>query len=223
MKKNLFLSLLILSALQLYSQTIDRPNYGLKSHPTLDIESVVLTTNATTIFMVIENQSLEGTFCADKNIFIALPNGKHLKVKSSEGIPRCPDTHVFKLFGEKMLFSLTFPPMPAGTLWFDLIEDCDDACFSFNSVILDSGFNQKIDHAYSSLESKDLEKSALEFEALLPLFADKKCNYQAAIYSNLVDLAKMSGDTETAMKWLEILKNSDIPNKEKYIESLKIK
>jgi len=223
MKNYFFLSLFLLSAAQLFSQTIDRPNYGLKSHPTLDIESVVITPNSTTIFMVIENQSLEGTFCADKNIFIALPSGKHLKIKSTEGIPRCPEVHAFKLFGEKLLFSLTFPPLPSGTLWFDLIEDCNDACFSFNSIILDSGINQKIDHAYSSLESKDFEKSALEFETLLPLFTDGKCSFQAAIYSNLVDLAKMSGDTEMAKKWLEILRNSDIPYKEKYIESLKIK
>jgi len=222
MKKPIFLiSLILLFAVRMFSQTIDQPNYGLKSHPTLEIESIVMAPGATTLFMVIENQSLDGTFCADKNIFIVLPNGKHLKIKSTEGIPRCPDTYVFKSFGEKMLFSLTFPPIPEGTRYIDLVEDCNDACFSFNSVILDPAINQKIDHAYSSLESKDPEKASMEFEALLPLFSDKKCSYTGAIYTNLIELSKATGDELKAQEWMEKLVNSDIPMKEKYIESLK--
>jgi hypothetical protein len=222
MIKKLFLSISILASVhQLFSQTVDQPNFGLKSHPTLDIESVLLTNSATTLFMVIENQSLDGTFCADKNIFIALPNGKHLKIKSAEGIPRCPETYVFKTYGEKMLFNLTFPAIPEGTQWFDLIEDCNDACFSFNSVILDPVLNQKIDHAYSLMESKDLENASLKFEDLLAEFSDKKCSYTGAIYWNLIEIARQSGDDAKSKEWMEKLVKSDIPLKEKFIENLK--
>jgi hypothetical protein len=222
-KKLILFIVLIVTVIKIYSQTIEQPNYGLKSHPTLDIESIVLTDNSTTFFMVIENQSLDGTFCADKNIFIILPNGKRLKIKGTEGIPRCPETHVFKTYGEKMLFSLTFPALPEGTKWIDLIEDCNEACFSFNSLILDVDLNQKIDHAFSTLESGQTENASFEFEKLLSSFSDKKCSYQGAIYYTLVELASQMGNTEKAKEWLEKLEKSDIPLKAKFIENLEKK
>lgn len=223
MKKNLFLSFLLLSAVQLYSQTIGRPNYGLKSHETLEIESVVLTPNSTTFFMSIENRSLDGTFCADKNIFLLLPNGNRLKIKEASGIPRCPDTYTFKNFGEKLYFSLTFPPLPKDIEWFDLVEDCENACFSFNSVILNTGINQKIDHAYSQVQLGNLLEASKEFESMLVDFKSQDNYYEGAIYSNLVTLYRKLGDDANANKWLGVLIKSDIRLKEKYIESLKIK
>lgn len=222
MTKNLFLSLLLLFAAQLYSQTIDRPNYGLKSHETLEIESVVLTPNSATFFMVIENRSLDGTFCADKNIFLLLPNGNRLKILEASGIPSCPDTYTFKNFGEKLYFSLTFPAIPKNIEWLDLVEDCDNACFSFNSVILNTDINQKIDHAYSLIQLGNLINASKEFESLLLDFKSKDNYYEGAIYSNLVTLYRKLGDDANAKKWFEVLLSSDIRLKEKYIESLKI-
>jgi hypothetical protein len=222
MNKKLFISLLFICVLvSLYPQTIARPNFALKSHPTLEIESVVLTGSSTTLFMAIENKSMDGTFCADKNIFIILPEGKRLKIKEARDIPRCPDSYVFKTFGEKLYFSLIFPALPKGTQWFDLIEDCDDACFSINSVIMDAGLNQKIDHAFSLLESGEREKASMEFERLLPDFSGKKCPYEGAIYWNLVQIARQMGDEKKAAGWLELLRNSDNPLKERFIENLK--
>jgi hypothetical protein len=222
MPKNILLTFLLLGAIvRIYPQTITRPNFALKSHPTLEIESVVLTAGSTTLFMVIENKSLDGTFCADKNIFIVLPNRKRLKIKEARDIPRCPDSYVFKSFGEKLYFSLIFPALPKGTLWFDLLEDCDEACFSFNSVILDTGLNQKIDHAYSVLESGERDKASLEFESLLPDLSGKKCPYEGAVYWNLIQLARQMGDEKKSAEWLEMLRKSDNPLKERLIENLK--
>jgi len=219
-RKLIFTFLLSVPGILLYSQIIDHPNYGLKSHETLDIESVVLTAYSTTVFMVVENRSLDGTFCADKNIYLLLPDGKRIKIRETEGIPRCPETYVFQRFGERLYFSLSFPPLPEGIEWFDLVEDCSDACFSFQPVILDAVLNQKIDHAYAMADAGDLAEARNEFEALLTDFAGKNCSYGGAVYWNLVTLSKKLGDEATSKEWMEALVNSDTPLKEKYIESL---
>jgi hypothetical protein len=222
MFKKLVLALLLgFSINGIYCQTINHPNYGLKSHPTLNIESVVLSLSSTQLFMVIENQSLDGTFCADKKIFLILPDGERLKIAETDGIPRCPETHIFQTYGEKLYFSLKFDAIPAGTQWFDIIEDCDNACFSFNSVILDGGLNQRIDHAYTLTESKKPEEACKEFEKLLDDFSGKKCSYEGAIYWNLVHLTKLMGDDKKSAEWLDILKNSDVPMKERFLENLR--
>lgn len=223
MKKSFFLTFLFqFLVVCVFSQTIDHPNYGLKSHETLEILSIELTGNSTTLFMVIENRSLDGTFCADKNIFLALPDGRHLKIKSTLGIPRCPETYVFKSYGEKLNFSLSFPAIPDSILWFDLIEDCNDACFSFNGVILDPLLNQKIDHAYAVAELGETEASCLEFEELLLDFSGKNCSYEGAIYLNLISMYRKVGDEINAGKWMGNLINAEIALKEKYIENLQM-
>lgn len=222
MFKKLFFTVLFTgSSLSLFSQTIPQPNFALKSHPTLNIESVSMTPTSTTLFMVVENQSLDGTFCADKKIHLVLPDGKRIKITDAEGIPRCPETHKFQNYGEKLYFSLSFPSIPAGTQWFDLIEDCDEACFSFNTVILDSGLNQKIDHAYSLTEAKKTEEACQEFEKLLTDFSGKKCSYEGAVYWNLIQLSKQMGDKEKSAEWMEMLNKSDNPLKWRFIENLR--
>jgi len=213
-----FSFLLLISPL--YSQTISHPNFGLKSHPTLEIDSVVIAENSTTVFMVIENRIPDGTFCADKNISIILPSGKQLKINSADGIPRCPDTHIFKYFGEKLYFSLVFPALPAGTECIDLIEECDESCFSFTDIILDPGLNQKIDHAYSLTEKKKLKESGTVFEEILSDLSGKNCSYEGAVYWNLIHIAKEMGDDKTADEWLEKLRLSSNPHKVQYIERL---
>ena len=220
-KKLLLFFVFLCAMVSLYPQAIENPNYGLKSHETLNIQSVMLTSNSTALFMAIENRSLDGTFCADKNIFIILPDGTRLKIEETDGIPKCPDSYVFKNFGEKLFFSLTFPALPKGTQWFDLLEDCNEACFSFNSIILDAEMNRKIDHAYALIESKNPEEACKEFEELLDNISDKRCSLTGAIYLNLIQLNRKMGNEKKSAEWLEALRKSDNPLKDKYLESLK--
>jgi hypothetical protein len=203
------------------AQTIDNPNFGLKSHPTLDIQSVVTTSSSTTLLMVIENKSLDGTFCADRNIYLILSDGKRLKIRSAEGIPRCPDAYIFKSFGERLSFSLTFPPLPEGTMWFDVLEDCNDNCFSFTGVILDPLLNKEIDNAYSLEIAGKYGEASAEFEKLLPVMSGTGSGYEGAVYWNLIHLAKLSGNKEKADEFTQKLINSNAAKKEKYLENLK--
>lgn len=217
------LLIILLSGFNVYlltGQTIRQPNYGIKSHETLVIESVVMTSQSTILNMVIENRSLDGTFCADRNVFIILPGGKRLRLSKSEGIPRCPDKYVFKSFGERLYFTLHFPPIPEGTEWIDLVEDCDEACFSFYPVILDPVLNQQIDHAFSLIGSGELTEASTLFENLLSELEGKECHYEGAIYLNLIYLARKTGDKDKVSEWEERLRNSNVSLKEQYLEHL---
>jgi hypothetical protein len=221
MSKKTLITLVFLTFLApLWSQTIKHPNFGLKSHPTLDLESVITTDNSTTLFMVIENRSLDGTFCADKNIFITLPDGKQLKIKETKDIPTCPESYVFKTFGEKLYFSLIFPPIPKGTMWFDLTEDCKENCFSFNSIILNTVLNEEIDKAYALVTSGKTEDACREFEGLLNDFLGKNCPYEGAIYWNLIQLSKQMGDLNKSAEWRDKLLKSDNPLKGRFVDNL---
>jgi len=121
---------LVLFHFNSYSQSLLLPNYGLKSHETLGISKIELTTKAAVFYLSVENRIQNGNFCADKNIFIIYPDGTRVKMISSSGIPVCPEIHRFKEPGEKLAFTLTFPALKQGTYWIDLVEECLENCFS---------------------------------------------------------------------------------------------
>src|SRR5512147_2810551 len=114
----------------LICQTIDRPNSALKSHETLEIKKIVLSESGTDVYLKIENRISKGTFCADRNIYIVYPGGEKMHIIASDGIPVCPDTYSFKRVGEQLYFVLKFPPLEKGTGYINIIEECQDNCFS---------------------------------------------------------------------------------------------
>ena len=72
-----------IGVINIYSQTVNHPNSGLKSHETLEISKVVTTAQKTVIFLSVENRITGGYFCADKNIFIIYPDGTRTRLISS--------------------------------------------------------------------------------------------------------------------------------------------
>ena len=119
-----------------HSQTIDKPNIALKSHETLEILKIEITSKATLIWLSVENRRDQGgNFCADKNISLIYPGGSRQKLTRANNIPVCPGSYIFKSIGEKLQFTLEFPPIMPGTKWMDLIEDCSENCFSFYGVM----------------------------------------------------------------------------------------
>src|SRR5450759_5485426 len=149
--------------INLSSQTYNQPNFGLRSHETLEISKVVTIAQKTIIFLTIENKITGGYFCADKNIFIIYPDGTRSKLISSKGIPVCPETYKFKTIGERLDFELTFPPLKQDTRWIDLVEDCSENCFSFYGVCLDNDLNKKIEDASLLAENNEPGKALIDF------------------------------------------------------------
>jgi hypothetical protein len=112
-----FLAALFMAAA---GQSLESPNYGLKSPLTAEIVRVDFNPDATIVWMTVQSDINNAWFCIDRNTFLVRPDGMRLKLTGLKGLPYCPATYKFKRPGEKTSFSLTFPP--TGMLpWFSIV------------------------------------------------------------------------------------------------------
>lgn len=196
------------------------PNYSLKSHETLEIKQIEVNAKATTFYLNITNRITGGNFCADKNVFLIYPEGSRSRLISSVGIPVCPDAYHFKTIGEKLEFILTFPPLKAGTTSIDLLEECDENCFSFYGVILDNNMNRTIDDAFFIAESGDAAKALARFIEIAGKSDNNDPGVKALLCINIIKLAKETGNTAMASEWYGKLRLSDLPRVGLYLKHL---
>jgi len=220
-QKLISLSLFLFSGwITLFSQTILLPNSALKSHETLEIMKIVISEEKTQIFLKVENRINGGNFCADQNIRLVYPDGTGSLLIASNGIPVCPDTYRFKSVGEQLDFVLTFPPVRKGTVSLNLIEDCQDNCFSFYGIILDSDLNKKIDDAFSLAENKEPAKALVSFTELAEVNGKKNQGAEGLLYLNIVKLFKLTGNSVKAGEWYNKLESSGLPETALYLKHL---
>ncbi len=206
---------------QLYSQTFERPNAGLKSHETLNILKIVATPDNTVIYLSVENRrSSGGAFCADRNIYIIYPNGTRIKLIKASGIPQCPDSYEFKKVGEKLDFSLTFPPLEPGTEWINIIEDCNDNCFTFYGVLLDNDLNGQIDEAVLKVDKGEIDTAIGLYKNIIDSTDSSGNGISGSLYSDLISLLIRKGYTAQAQDYYKRLASSNFPQRELYIRNL---
>jgi hypothetical protein len=214
------LFLFVTGSSTLFSQTFIQPNIALKSHETLEILKVETTSQKTVIYLDIENRISGGKFCADKNIFIIYPDGTRSKLTSSTGIPVCPDAYEFKAPGEKLNFSLTFPPLKQGTEWVDLVEDCTDNCFTFYGVTLNNELNKKIDEAFALSENGEVAKALVNLINIAKETDSKNNGIEGLLYISIIKFAQETGKDALAGDWYLRLKSSGAPRLELYIKHI---
>jgi hypothetical protein len=216
------LTLLFIAACtaNLFSQTYVQPNTGLKSHETLVIRKIELTPEKTVVYLAIENRIKGGNFCADKNIYIIYPDGTRSKLTSSKGIPVCPESYTFKSPGEKLQFTLEFPPLKPGTEWIDIVEMCNDNCFSFYGVTMDSELNARIDAAFSMADKGEKAKAIGLYKNILGSLPDPAPGIKGAIYSDIITLLSETGDRTGAKEWYNKLVVSKVPKVDLYVKNL---
>jgi hypothetical protein len=202
------------------SQTILQPNYALKSHETLDISSIEVLPEKTLIYFTIENRIRGGNFCADKNIWLILPDGKKLKLKKAAGIPVCPDNYKFKSIGEILLFTLEFPPLPKSVKWIDVTEECSGNCFSLYGVVLNSELNGRLDEAVSLAVKSDYKGAIAAYSGILTNLSNTDEGIKGALYTDLITLLVRTGDRAGAAEWYKKMVNSDAPRLDLYIANL---
>jgi len=221
MRINLLVSILfILAGNNVYSQTIIRPNFGVKSHETLEIVKVVITDKSTILYLVIENRITGGTFCADRNIYILKPDGTKLFLKQSKGIPVCPDAYKFKFIGERLNFTLTFPPLAENEKWFDLIEDCAENCFWIYGVTIDNELNNRLEGAFIAAETGTPDENIKVFSNILKEIDSQNQGVEGLLYINIINAARENSDRVTEQVFMKRLVESGAPRLEEYIKYL---
>jgi hypothetical protein len=203
-----------------FSQSFPVPNVALKSHETLTIRKFVISEEKTEVFLRVENRISGSNFCADKNIYIVYPDGIRSLLVSSNGIPVCPDTYKFKSPGEQLDFVLIFPPLKKGTGSVNLIEDCEDNCFSFFGIVLDNDLNKKIDAAFNLAENDEPAKAMVNFVKIAEERGATNQGAAGLLYMNIVKLSKSTGNYVKAFEWYKKLETSGLPETALYIKHL---
>jgi tetratricopeptide (TPR) repeat protein len=212
--------------LQAFCQIIDLPVFNTKSHKTLVIEKIERTPTQTVFYMSISNELENGTgsFCADRQIYIKESKGDRMYfMDHTEGIPTCPESHQFKKTGEVLEFRLYFPAIPENVQEIDLIENCSDNCFYFYGVVLNTTTNNEIklfEKGVALFTDKKLEPALTCFLKINQTASDTQSNIYA--YSSyIIPLIYFQiGDTQNARNYFQKLKDSQVKDKQYFIEKL---
>ncbi len=214
------LVLLLLATPVINGQTVNKPNYAMKSHETLEIISIETNPNATVVHMSIENRIPGGSFCADRAIWLISSPDNRSRLVTAVGIPVCPYVHHFTLPGEILNFSLSFPPLPASVKSVDLVEECPDNCFSFYGIVLDNDLNSAIDKAFESAEGGNKEDALKQFIEIAEDPGRSDDATDGLLYINIIRLAAERGYQATAEKWYRRLKSEGGSESGRYIDFL---
>jgi len=210
----------VLFSMALHAQTIEKPNFAGTTHPSLNVDKIEMLATATVFYMTIENPGdNEDWFCADKNIYLQHPvTLQKYPITKSEGIPTCPDAHKFTKKGQKLSFKLYFGKIPASTNYINLIEDCNNYCFTIKGIITNTAFNNKVANAFTSYARKADAEAALFFEEAVILAPDYP---YGVIYFNLVKIYSETGNSEKLLEWYQKLSQSNVVDKAYYLDIIK--
>lgn len=214
------LFIFITGVVKIYAQTYNQPNIGLKSHETLEISKVELTEHKTLIYLSVENRITGGNFCADKNIYLIYPDGNRLKLTKASNIPVCPDTYNFKSTGEKLQFTLEFPPLKPGIKWIDIIEECSSNCFWFYGVTLDNELNARLDEAFALASKGTPAENIILFKKILDDIDSQNPGIEGLLYINIVNSTVEDADNVNTIVWYKRMVSSHAPRLSQYIKYL---
>ena len=123
----------------------------------------------------------------------------------------------FKLYFEKISDKIKF---------IDLIENCNNACFSFFSIILDNKHNEKIrafEKGFDLYQNNEFEKSIIYFEKVLEGELTIDSQIYGLSYYYLILIYKDQKKPEKVEEFYKKLTNSDLQDKETFIKELKNK
>ncbi len=215
--QSLLVFLLIVSASTLFGQTIKVPNFAVATHPFL-VNEVSYQENGLMIELTIENQTSSGYFCASKDIYLQnIQTKKKIYLLRSEGIPVCPDVYRFKWKGEKLTFKLFFPKLDKKIRYVDVIENCNDNCFSIFGLILDPVINAAINQGYEAFDHNDLQTAYKAFKKAI----EKNPGYPYGfLYANIIKVLVQQKNYTEAKTWYKKLQHKDFLDKKSILEQI---
>lgn len=228
MKKILLLLLGIQLFYPAFSQIYENPVAAEQSHADLIIEKIEITHDNTIVTLSITNQMQSGGwFCADDNIILKNSKGiQEYKLVRSENIPICPQKYEFSRKGEILRFLLYFPPIDTSIVFIDLIENCDQACFSFRGIILDNNHNKKViafEKALDLFTRGAINESIPLFKQVLDGQPTIESHIFGLSYYYLVLSYQSLNDKASTDLWYNALKNADVPLKSDILKELNLK
>lgn len=218
----IFLALSFIANAQVY----ENPISGKQSHPEMEITKIEITDINTIISLKVTNKRNKGGwFCADKNIYITNSKGTEIyELISSENIPVCPNQYEFKKAGEILEFQLTFPKISDQIKFIDLIENCNNACFSFHGIILDNDLNEKIiifETAFDLYQKNQFNEAIPYFEKVLEGNIPAESQIFGLSYYYLIIVNNKLDNKQKVNYWLDLLLKSSLSDKETFLKELK--
>lgn len=191
-----------------------------KSHRTIQVDSVVMTSSNTIFFLRIQNERTHGGwFCLSDEIELYNDKEEFLsRAITIKGIPICPDAHRFEHVGEEVAFQIMFPPLERSSKMVSIKEVCDEACMSLTGVVLDKRFNRKasqFDKALGCYRQGDYLRCIHGFEQVLapPLPLKETTSLYAFAYYYIISGYLRSGQREKGLVWYYRLQSSDLEDK----------
>ncbi len=226
MKKILtLLTIVFLFSVHANAQIFINPIAGKQSHPELEIIKINITDKETIIFLKVTNKLNQGGwFCANENIYIKNSKGTEIyKLIKSDNIPTCPNQFEFSYSEQTLEFTLYFPPISKEITFLDLIESCNNACFSFNGIILDNEHNEKIrafEKGFDLYKQKQNQAAIPYFEKVVSNKVTLDSHIYGLSYYYLIIINNESGNREKVDFWYQNLANSELEDKNTFIKEL---
>ena len=220
MRKTVMITIMAAVFCTAAGQSVESPNYGLKSPLTAELVRVDFNQDATVVWFTIMSDINNAWFCIDRNTYLVRPDGMKLKITDLKGLPYCPATHKFKRPGEKATFSLTFPP--TGVLpWFSIVEECMGGCLSFRGIVTDRTLNEKLDTAYAFSDKGDDLNAYSHLKDFILDTDSLNLGIEGSVYTSLIVIDHRLGRPEAARSWYNRMLTSDTPDLGLYLETLK--
>jgi tetratricopeptide (TPR) repeat protein len=217
MKKITLLIISLILSAGLFAQVITKPNFALATHPIV-VDDISFSDSLITITLTIQNKIKGGEFCANEIIYLLeLKNKSKAYMLKSAGIPSCPETYKFEAPGEKLTFQLEFTAFDEIPKYINIVEDCEDNCFSIYGVIIDEKMNEDINQAFGYFKSGNLDFALASFRTA----ARENPGYPFAfLYGNIIEIYAMQENYEKAKQWYKFLKASTFVDKENVMEQI---
>lgn len=207
-----------MAGLQIGAQQLNIPNFAWATHP-MKINKIEQLADLTVVELSITNQLASGgSFCANKNIYLMdVLSGKKYYLLYSKGIPVCPDKYEFTAIGEILTFQLYFPSVDSKTKYINIIENCNNYCFSISGIILNKALNEDINLAYQYYKENKLDFAVFAFKKALEEYPDYPFG---KFYIDLIQVYVEKNDLTNAKSWYKKLKSSNFIDREEVLHQL---
>ncbi|MFO7617823.1 MAG: hypothetical protein R6V75_11285 [Bacteroidales bacterium] len=200
MKKLITGIALLIGVATLQGQVVYNPNVAIKPIPTLTVYKVETADKETSITIRIRNDKGLAPFTLkSKELYIRrVGEMDNLKLLRWEKAPFSPDRKVFSFLNEIFEFTLIFQALPAGTKYFDLIENTPSRDFYIQGIVLDTELNRLITRGFTAFERGDRAGALDAFTEM----AEKDLYFEYGLaYFNIIYLLTQMNRIQEAKEW----------------------